>query len=95
MIEMSFLRFFFRVFEQEIMNAIGESASSTRLVDHFVGQMMAVLNQQMPARIRSSENAVIDVIVAYDAFTTNLIECINDIVSKKAYQHVAAFMMEM
>lgn len=77
------------------MSSIGSSTAEAEIITHFVDQLMSIFNQQNPARVQSNENAIIDVIAAADAFQVNSFGCLNDIVCKKAYQHIVTFTTEM
>lgn len=71
------------------------SLEEEQVVTNFVEQLMSIFSQQNPGRIQGHENSIVDVIAASDAFTTNVFECLNGIVSKKAYQHIVTFTAEM
>lgn len=77
------------------MNAIDTSTTDDELVTSFVDQLMAICKQINPKRIQSDENAVIDAIVASDSFHVGLMDCLTEVISKKAHQPIMTFMKEM
>lgn len=77
------------------MNAIETSTTDDELVTSFVDQLMAICKQINPKRIQSDENAVIDAIVASDSFHVSLMDCLTEVISKKAHQPIMTFMKEM
>lgn len=77
------------------MKAIGTSNANDLLVNHFVDQLRSIFDQQKPGSLQSNENAIIDVVAASDVFKASLTECLSQILSKKSYQPIVTFTMEM